>query len=160
MSTTIRDEAFGIIPILLASSSEVQSSEGRSTGNAYRVLLIQHHAGHWSFPKGHADPGETAIATACREFEEETGITDYTVLDGGETSFTEHYAFTQKGKLIEKTVVYFPALVNSEAVTVQAAEIQNYAWLGYEAALECITFEQARLLMQRVHTYLAARVAS
>ncbi|MGG6295795.1 bis(5'-nucleosyl)-tetraphosphatase [Leptolyngbya sp. AN02str] len=155
MSSTIRDEAFGMIPIWLAPANE-----GEPTGDAYRVLLIQHHAGHWSFPKGHADPGETAIATACREFEEETGITNYTVLDGGETSFTEHYTFTQWGKTVEKTVTYFPALVNSHQVTVQADEIQNYDWLNYEAALERITFEQARLLLQRVNAYLVARSAN
>jgi predicted NUDIX family NTP pyrophosphohydrolase len=30
--------------------------------------------GHWSLPKGEADPGENQFATAVREFEEETGF--------------------------------------------------------------------------------------
>ena len=36
-------------------------------------LLIQHQAGHWAFPKGHANPGESPAETARREFAEETG---------------------------------------------------------------------------------------
>ncbi|MBI4663941.1 MAG: NUDIX domain-containing protein [Verrucomicrobia bacterium] len=30
--------------------------------------------GHWSIPKGEAEPGEELLATAIREFEEEVGI--------------------------------------------------------------------------------------
>ena len=44
-------------------------------------LLIQHSVklgekGHWDFPKGHMERGETEIQTALREVEEETGLKD------------------------------------------------------------------------------------
>lgn len=135
----IKDEAFGIIPIL-------QQEHG------YQFLLIQHHAGHWGFPKGHADPGETAIATACREFEEETGITDYTPLS--DVCFAEHYRFTRDGKAIEKTVTYFPAWVKTDQVTCQPQEIKAYAWLSYEAALQKMTFDQGRQVLTKTNQYL------
>jgi predicted NUDIX family NTP pyrophosphohydrolase len=32
-------------------------------------------AGAWTIPKGAIEPGETLLAAACREFQEETGIT-------------------------------------------------------------------------------------
>ena len=39
------------------------------------LLLIKHVVGgHWSFPKGHVEPGETETETAIREIKEETGI--------------------------------------------------------------------------------------
>ncbi|MGW5679047.1 NUDIX domain-containing protein [Streptomyces sp. NPDC003860] len=46
---------------------------------AGHVLLIERgwdpHAGRWALPGGHVDAGETSLAAAARELEEETGIT-------------------------------------------------------------------------------------
>ena len=40
-----------------------------------RVLMVKHVAGgHWAFPKGHVEKGETEEQTAVREVLEETGI--------------------------------------------------------------------------------------
>ena len=133
------DEAFGIIPVWR-----------RADGDRY--LLIQHWAGHWGFPKGHADPGETSIATARREFEEETGIQTYEVLE--QVSFTERYTFTRDRQPIEKTVTYFPAFVHSTAVTCQVKEIKAYAWVTLETALQKITFNQARQLLIKADNYI------
>lgn len=137
--TTLTDAAFGIVPIL-------QKEDGD------RVLLIQHHAGHWSFPKGHADPGETALETACREFVEETGIQDFQVLD--DRAYSEQYIFTQKGQTIAKTVTYFTAFVHSEIVECQAEEIQAYAWLTFEATLAKLTFPSAKQVLAEVYQAL------
>lgn len=39
------------------------------------ILLIKHiNSGHWSFPKGHVENGETEMETAKREIMEETSI--------------------------------------------------------------------------------------
>ena len=39
------------------------------------ILLIKHNGGHWAFPKGHVEAGETEEETALREVQEETGLT-------------------------------------------------------------------------------------
>ena len=140
-----KDEAFGIVPIW-------RQLEGD------RFLLIQHWAGHWGFPKGHAELGETAIVTACREFEEETGIKAYEVVDA--VSFIEKYSFSREGQTIEKTVTYFPAFVQTSVVTCQEQEIKAYAWATFDDATQKITFGQARLLLARVQEYLQNHVAS
>ncbi len=135
----MKDEAFGIVPIQ-------QNPDGD------RFLLIQHHAGHWGFPKGHAEAGESPLETACREFTEETGIQAFTVID--RVSFTEHYMFQKNGQKITKTVVYFPAWVQTSDVHRQEAEIKNYAWVQFDQALELITFNAAKQVLKEVNDYL------
>jgi 8-oxo-dGTP pyrophosphatase MutT (NUDIX family) len=141
----MKDEAFGIVPIFSTESEPL-------------FLLIQHQAGHWAFPKGHANPGETPAETAKREFEEETGISDFKMLE--EPSFAEHYSFVKQGELIEKTVVYFLGFVNSIEVNLQESEIQNSAWLAYEAAIKLITFDENRKMFERVKVYLEQNKSS
>lgn len=141
-STIAKDEAFGIVPIL-------------QTANGHQFLLIQHHAGHWGFPKGHADPGESALQAACREFVEETGISDYTLIEG--ISFSEQYPFTRSRRRFEKTVIYFPAWVQSTTVHCQAKEIQAYAWATYEQAIAKLSFDGAKQVLRDVQKYLQSR---
>jgi bis(5'-nucleosidyl)-tetraphosphatase len=131
------EASFGLIPVARC-------------GDVHQFLLIQHQAGHWGFPKGHAEPGETPLEAACREFEEETGIRDYQVSES--PSLVEVYRFVkaQKNKTqktIEKTVTYFVAWVQSMQVMPQEKEIQGYLWLPYEAALTQISFEQSQQLL-------------
>lgn len=150
----MKDEAFGIVPIFSNESEPL-------------FLLIQHQAGHWAFPKGHADPGESPAETARREFEEETGISDFQMLE--EPIFTEsysfvkhekaiektgHYSVAKPGEIIEKTVIYFLGFVNSMEVVLQEEEVQNFAWLAYEDAIKLITFDENRKMFERVKEYL------
>ncbi|QZZ21320.1 NUDIX domain-containing protein [Leptothermofonsia sichuanensis E412] len=136
-----QDEAFGIVPILREQ-------------NGYQFLLIQHHAGHWGFPKGHADPGESALEAACREFVEETGIASYSVLP--EVTFTEQYFFNRRGKKFRKTVIYFPALVQSTTVKCQQEEIRAYAWVEFKQAIALMSFTGSRQVLIDVHHYLTS----
>ncbi|MEG4167906.1 MULTISPECIES: NUDIX domain-containing protein [unclassified Microcoleus] len=138
----MKDECFGIVPIF-----------GKEADALF--LLIQHQAGHWAFPKGHANPGESPAETAKREFLEETGISDFEMLD--EPSFTEHYSFVKDGEPIEKTVTYFLGFVNSMEVVLQEEEVQNSAWLSFEEAVKRITFDANRLMFGEVKAYLDGR---
>jgi bis(5'-nucleosidyl)-tetraphosphatase len=138
----MKDAAFGIVPILQSEAGEIQ------------FLLIQHHAGHWGFPKGHAEAGETAIETALRELEEETGVQPEQVLE--DTPFVEEYSFEKNGEQVEKTVTYFVGRVRSEAVRCQQEEIQAYAWVNFDTALEQMTYDRGRQLLRQVQAYLQA----
>jgi len=131
-------QAFGVVPI-------------RRTPGSFEYLLIQHQAGHWGFPKGHAEGEETPFESASREFEEETGILDYRIDES--VCFSESYILEEKGVTKEKTVVYFPAVVHSLEVTVQVAEIGDYAWLSHAQARERISFEESRQLLDEANQY-------
>ena len=46
--------------------------------NNNKVLLIKNKKSeHWSFPKGHMEPGESRIMTAQREIFEETNVINF-----------------------------------------------------------------------------------
>ena len=45
----------------------------QSSNNKF-LLVKGRHSGKWSFPKGHIEPGETALECVCREIKEETGF--------------------------------------------------------------------------------------
>ncbi len=41
-----------------------------------QALIVNQNNNSWSLPKGHIDPGETALEAAVREIREESGITE------------------------------------------------------------------------------------
>ena len=113
----------------------------------WQVLLVQHHAGHWAFPKGHGNPEESPDQTAKRELFEETGLKIKQFLSN--ESLVESYYFHKQKELIHKRVEYFIALVKGRIV-IQEEEIRAYQWLSPEEALACLTFKEARMLCQQL----------
>ena len=67
-------------------------------------LIIQHSVkpnvteGHWDFPKGHVEENETEFETAVRELKEETGITDFLLIDNFKHRIS--YSFHKNNELI------------------------------------------------------------
>jgi len=132
--TTQHEQSFGIIPL-------------RKKGKQWQVLLIQHGAGHWSFPKGHPEKGESPQEAATRELKEETGLTVEEFLPLPEA--TESYFFFLHGQRIHKTVIYYPALVHGTILT-QPPEVQNAKWVLLAEASEQVTFPGAKAICEQV----------
>ncbi|MCB1135046.1 MAG: NUDIX domain-containing protein [Chlamydiia bacterium] len=122
------DESFGIIPL--------QERDG-----IWNVLLIQHRAGHWAFPKGHLDEGEGPIEAAVRELKEETSLDIEYFVDAPPKA--ESYSFYHRGSRINKTVTYFPAVVQG-ALVFQPEEIADGRWVPLLEAGNYVSFAQAR----------------
>lgn len=133
-----RERSYGIIPLRL--------QEGQ-----WEVLLVQHQAGHWSFPKGHANPEESPQETAERELFEETGLTVQRYL--APDPLTETYHFSFRGQLIHKSVDYYLASVEGEMV-IQELEIQASQWLTLKEAYARMTFKEGRRLCQEAMNFL------
>lgn len=134
----IAERSYGIIPL------QRQSGE-------WRVLLIQHHAGHWSFPKGHLERGELPQQAAERELLEETGLAIEEMLSV--EPFSEKYQFNRKGNVVVKTAEYFPALVTG-TVVIQSSEIKNSQWLPLEKASEVISFQEGKEINRQVIAFI------
>lgn len=135
----IQDRSYGIIPLKCLKSG------------GWQVLLIQHHAGHWAFPKGHPDGAETPQEAALRELQEETGLTVKRYLS--DASFEEHYVFTFKGQKISKTVQYFIAEVEG-IVKIQEEEIKDSLWVSLKDVADYITFPEGKRMCLQVQQFL------
>ncbi|PCI75987.1 NUDIX hydrolase [Candidatus Aerophobetes bacterium] len=133
------DQSFGVIPV-------------RTVQGDYEVLILKHINGdHWGFPKGHANVGETAQATAKRELQEETGLLVESFLEA--VDFTQEYTFSQHGSSIHKRVVYFLAQVQGDLV-LQQEEILEGKWVRLSQLSSYAKFDNARSLFQSVKNYL------
>ncbi len=131
----IEEESFGIIPL-------------RQENGTWQVLLILHQGGrHWAFPKGHGNPGETALESARRELKEETGLDIDELLQ--ETALTERYQFHRKREIVVKTVQYFPARV-SGSLQLQAEEIRDAKWIPLKEAARHLTFKEAKEMCNKL----------
>lgn len=132
----MEEQSFGIIPL-----------KRKSARAHWEVLLVQLHAGHWGFPKGHTDETELPKETAERELLEETGLHVKCYLS--EELLNETYFFRFQQKLIHKTVHYFIAEVTGE-VTVQALEIADFKWVPLKKAEEYLTFKEGKRIIEKV----------
>lgn len=109
------------------------------------LLLIKHtNGGHWSFPKGHVEPGETEAQTALREVREETGLEVQI-----DTSFREVVSYSPWKDTI-KNVVYFLAWVKSKEIRPQPEEVSQVKWVEISLAPKWLNYDNDRQLVSRV----------
>lgn len=114
-------------------------------------LLLRYFQGHWDFPKGNKEKGESDIDTALREITEETGINDVTFLEGFKKEI--FYKYKRNNHLISKKVVYFLAKSNSIDV-VLSSEHLDFVWEPYEDALRKITYKNSKEILSEGYKFL------
>lgn len=129
-----KETSCGIIPL-------------RHDRGQWSVLLVQLHAGHWGFPKGHIESNEEIQETAIRELQEETGLTVKRFLS--DIVLKEVYHFTHQGIAIEKTVLYYIAEVVGKVV-IQEEEIKATKWVPLEDSVAAISFPAGKTLCEQV----------
>ena len=105
------------------------------------ILLIHHKVGHWGFPKGHVEDGETEIQTAIREVKEETNI-DVEVNE--ECRYSIKYSPKED---VIKEVVYFLARNISNERQAQLEEVSEVKWFSMNDAIDKITFDNSREIL-------------
>lgn len=109
------------------------------------VLLIKHNKGHWDFPKGHIEEGETEQQTAKREVKEETNI-DVEIIS--EQKYRANYII--EDKKIDKEVIYFLAKPLSFEIKPQEEEVSTVKWVKIEEAVDLITYETSKNILKQV----------
>lgn len=113
-----------------------------------KVLLLKHNAGHWAFAKGHVEGNETEEQTALREIKEETSL-DVRL----DTNFRTTVRYSPMEN-VEKEVVYFLAYKTEGNETPQLEEISQMKWLNLEEAMNTVTYEKDKEILEKVEKYL------
>lgn len=116
-------------------------------------LLLWYPAGHWDFPKGNIEKGETEIETVRREVYEETGIDDLEFIFGFREKIS--YYYYRNKKKIYKEVIYYLAKTSKKEVKL-SYEHKAYEWLPYEEAYKRITYQNSKEVLKKAHKYLKA----
>lgn len=142
-----KDSSVGIVPVYKGES------------NTYSFCLVHHTEGHWAFPKGHIDAGESKEAAARRELFEETGIA-ICMID--ETrAFTEKYSFVKDGVHFDKEVTYVVGFVAEKVPVAPIAafkgEISEARWVSYYEAKELLSYPESVKIMDDVCAYMKDR---
>lgn len=115
----------------------------RTGPDGTKFLVLLQNNGCWSFPKGHAEAGETEQQTALRELREETGLS--AVLNLEQRVVSEYTYFP----LTIKQVVLFPGQVEG-SISLQPEEIQELRWVSageLEKLLHPDTYQACKKLL-------------
>ncbi len=124
----------------------------KTVGNDKKILLIKNkNGGHWSFPKGHVEKGESEIQTALRETKEETGLDVEIRRDIDPVSVK----YSPK-KGVWKEVLYFVSSYKSGEVEIQKEEVADHKWCNFYDAAKIITFDNEANALLDMREYIEA----
>ena len=117
-------------------------------------FLVEHmKLGHTSIPKGHVEGSETEEETAAREIREETNLE--VRLD---TSFRHEISYSPfEG--INKLVVFFAAEAATFDLVNQECEVSSLEWLPPEQAVQAVTYDTDKDVLNHAAAYLAEKHA-
>ena len=111
----------------------------RRTAEGIRFLLIYDGYGHWTFPKGHLEDGESSTAAARREVAEETGVNGHL----GPLVHSIFYPVVKKGVTYEKQVDWYLLEADNDGVVLQAEEgISAYQWETADEVAALLSYPQ------------------
>ena len=111
---------------------------GKKGGVSVLLVSSKKEPGHWIFPKGHVERGESAKQAALRETEEEAGV------DGDLLGPVGVLEFDWGSKRYR--VDYFLIRATSETGKTDG---RKKVWLPYDDALEKLTYEDTRKLLRK-----------
>jgi 8-oxo-dGTP pyrophosphatase MutT (NUDIX family) len=137
----------------------------RKEENKIYYLLLHYQSGHWDFPKGHIEKGESDEQTIKREIEEETGIKDIKIIPGFKEYikyfFKKSYGLKgearKKAPFVFKIVVFYLAETKTKDIKISFEHI-GYKWLEYEDALKQLTFKNAKEILKKAQHWILTKI--
>eukprot|EP00485_Elphidium_margaritaceum_P019985 CAMPEP_0202731434 /NCGR_PEP_ID=MMETSP1385-20130828/187148_1 /ASSEMBLY_ACC=CAM_ASM_000861 /TAXON_ID=933848 /ORGANISM="Elphidium margaritaceum" /LENGTH=344 /DNA_ID=CAMNT_0049397731 /DNA_START=103 /DNA_END=1133 /DNA_ORIENTATION=+ len=127
-----------------------------------RYIAIQHRKNqHWGFPKGRYENGEGKYGyyTACREFEEETGIavnTSNVAEVDWMNPYMSHYQYKWKDTLIKKWTVLFAAKLAShvQPKIIRPKEIAEVRFMTLQQFLQRNKHKENEQILRKLNNKL------
>lgn len=113
-----------------------------------KVLIVFHNLGHYGFPKGHVEEGETEKETAIREVKEETNC-DAKIIPG----FREVITYSPKHNVI-KDVVFFVGKALTKDLKPQEEETSDVFFINMIDAKKTITHDAERKVLEKAIAFI------
>lgn len=117
----------------------------RGSGGEIEILLIRDAKGRWTIPKGHIEPGETAVAAAQREIAEEAGLHDTEMLGWlGKI----HFRYRRADKLVLMTTQIYLVKAHGDTNAIKKEDwMSGIRWFKFDEALNEIEYDDIGNLM-------------
>ena len=112
-------------------------------------VLAKSLRGHYGFPKGHVEPGETEEETALREIREEVGLRPE-ILPG----FRELSEYVLPTTGVDKQVVFFLAEYRDQQIVHQKEELLGAELVTYRQAMAKLPYENDRRVLTAAENFL------
>lgn len=109
------------------------------------VLLIRHRKGEWVFPKGHIEGDEDPLEAAMREVVEEAGVPTRGQIP--DERWTTEYT-NARGEF--RKITWFALETDATEPTMREEQFPEGAFVAPSEALDRLTFEEDRKLLQKV----------
>lgn len=122
----------------------------KEINNVKYYLVIKATNGDVGFPKGHMEKEEKEIETAIRELKEETNI-EVKLIEG--FRYLIEYPLPKKKDTKKQSVYYLGECINNNIIC-QEKEVEEAKFLIFKEALEVLTFDATKTMLQLANDYL------
>ena len=117
-----------------------------------KVLMVKHRKGHWGFPKGHVEAGETEEETAIREVKEETNC-DAEIIPGSRLK-PIFYNPKKDIKDYKKEVVYFIGKPITKNLVAQEEEVSDVLFVPIKEAAQAVTYDEEKEVLKEAIEFM------
>ncbi len=129
---------------------------------APQYLLLHHEGEYWNFPKGRQEQGESELDTARRELQEETGIAQFTQVDGFKAEYMYDFDSVIEGGVREKVhkhAIFFLAEVASDVDVEISNEHIDHGWYDFDQAMKRVYFQNGQKVLAEANKFIMKEIS-